>query len=324
LPLQFASDIESAGRRTPLAVAFGRQVGLVRVDRTFAIITTCMGRLSHLKLSLPKTVAQAAREMIVVDFSCPDGSGEYVRANTPAVQVVTVEGQSHFSNWRARNSGARVATSDVLVFVDADTLLADGAIEWLAEHLPPRAYGFFTAKDSAASNRRGPAMGSNQLKGFHVVPSAAFRKVGGYDEVFEGYASGADTDLEDRLGLIGLKRFPLDRRIVDSVVEHDTASRLQHHKVSISESYFAGLLYRTAKLHVLRLVRKTELDLATRRRLYVAASSAAARLTPSQERLTMTVRFDRKRVWVPAELQRGAATKGVSLHIDVALGDPAT
>ncbi len=42
----------------------------------------------------------------------------------------------------------------------------------------------------------------NQLKGFHVIPAPAFRRLGGYDEVLEGYAAGADTDLEDRLSLI--------------------------------------------------------------------------------------------------------------------------
>lgn len=293
------------------------------MDRTFAIITTCMGRLSHLQASLPNMVSQAAREVIVVDYSCPDGAAEYVRANFPTVRVVSIEGETYFSNWRARNSGASIARSDVLVFVDADVVLAEGAIEWLAQHLPRRAYGFFTSKDSASFNRSRSQLGANQLKGFHVVPSAAFRKVGGYDEVFEGYASGADTDLEDRLGLTGLKRFALDRSIIESVIEHDSASRLEHHDPSIAQSYFAGVLYRTAKLHVVRLVRKPELDLPVRRRLYLAAKEAAAGFDRSQESLSMTVRFEREGVWVPAELHSGPASKGVSLHIDVSFNRPA-
>ena len=117
-------------------------------------------------------VAQGAKEVIVVDaISCPEGTGDYVAAHFPAVHVVRVEGQEHFLNWKARNAGAAAANSDVLVFVDADTSMADGAIEWLAGHLPPRSYGFFDTRTSQSFNRGGPRLASNQLKGFHVIPA---------------------------------------------------------------------------------------------------------------------------------------------------------
>ncbi len=122
--------------------------------RTFSIITTCKGRLEHLKKSLPTMVAQSANEVIVVDYSCPQGTGKFVSATFPSVRLVSVPGQEHFSNWKARNAGAAVATSNVLIFVDADTLMAEGAIEWLASHLPPRTFGFFDSKTSRAFNRR--------------------------------------------------------------------------------------------------------------------------------------------------------------------------
>lgn len=281
-----------------------------------------MGRLSHLKVSLPKLVSQDAREVIVVDYSCPERTGDYVKANFPTVRVVSIEGKNHFSNWEARNSGASAATSDVLVFVDADIILADGALYRLAEHLPQDAYGFFTSKNSAAFNPGASPLAANQLRGFHVVPTAAFRKVRGYDELFEGYASGADTDFEDRLRLIGLRRCALEPSIIETVIEHDTKSRLQHHKESISESYFAGLLYRTAKLHVLRLVRKPELELLVRRRLHLAAKRAVAGLPQSPNRLSMTVLFKRERIWVPGALHNEPGIKDVSLRIDVSLNGP--
>src|SRR3954471_12220533 len=106
----------------PLRVSRGkaREGACWALARTFGIITTCMGRLDHLKQSLPKMVAQGCHQVIVVDYSCPQHSGEYVRNNFPSVRVVSVAGQEHFSNWRARNAGASVATADVLVFVDAD------------------------------------------------------------------------------------------------------------------------------------------------------------------------------------------------------------
>ena len=39
------------------------------------------------------------------------------------------------------------------------------------------------------------------MKGFHAIPTSAFRRLGGYDDVLAGYAAGADTDLEDRMPL---------------------------------------------------------------------------------------------------------------------------
>ena len=41
----------------------------------FSIVTTCKGRLGNLKQSLPTFVAEAAAEVVVVDYDCPEGTG---------------------------------------------------------------------------------------------------------------------------------------------------------------------------------------------------------------------------------------------------------
>lgn len=212
-------------------------------------------------------IAQRAHEVIVVDYSCPEGTGAFVAEHFPSVRVVPVAGQEHFSNWKARNAGAAVATGDVLVFVDADTILADGAIEWLSEQLPERTYGFFDSKTSRSFNQDGLRLASNQLKGFHAIPTAAFRRAGGYDAVLEGYAAGADTDLEERLTLIRFVRHPLTSQIIASVIQHDAPSRVRHHAYPVRTSYAAGLLYRAAKRALLGMRGKVELPLKTRESL---------------------------------------------------------
>lgn len=289
--------------------------------RTFGIITTCKGRLEHLKASLPKMVAQQCKEVIVVDYSCPQGTAAFVAENFRSVRLVEVPGQRHFSNWKARNAGAAAATADVLVFVDADTILAQGAIEALDEMLPERAYGFFDTKTSRAFNRRGPRLASNQLKGFHAIPAQAFRRSGGYDEVLEGYAAGADTDLEDRLPLIGLARHPLDARIVESVIEHDAPSRTEHHAQPVSASYSAGLLYRAAKRALLRLRRKVELPLQTRENLYAAATEAASTLGSKADRAAMTVTIATDPILMPRQLGYERGVQTVSLRVELSLQD---
>jgi glycosyltransferase involved in cell wall biosynthesis len=292
------------------------------VARTFGIITTCKGRLDHLKVSLPKMLAQGCNEVVVVDYSCPQGTGEFVSANFPSVNLVSVPGQAHFSNWKARNAGAARARSDVLIFVDADTILADGAVEWIAANIPPRTYGFFDTPTSRAFNQGGPRVAANQLKGFQVVPAAAFRRLGGYDEVLVGYAAGADTDLEQRLSMVGFARRPLDSSIVQSVIQHDAASRTQHHAEPIRTSYAAGLLYRSAKRTLLRMNRRAELPIALRRNLYEAAARAAREIGPDRNRVTMTVRLEQDPIMMPRQLgfERGRQT--LSLKLDISMEEP--
>ena len=268
-------------------------------------------------------VAQPCNEVIVVDYSCPQGTKAFVSKNFPAARLVSVEGQPHFSNWKARNAGAAAATSDVLVFVDADTVLAKGAIEWIAAHVPPRTFGFFDSATSRAFNR-GPRVAANQLKGFQVIPAAAFRRLRGYDEVLEGYAAGADTDLEQRLSMIGLTRHALDARIVNSIIQHDAASRTQHHANPIRTSYAAGLLYRAAKRMLLRINRVVELPIAFRRNLYKAAAEAALRLSPTQSEVKLNVTLGQEPILMPRQLgfERGRQT--ISLRIDLALEEALT
>jgi glycosyltransferase involved in cell wall biosynthesis len=264
-------------------------------------------------------VAQDAKEVIVVDFSCPQGTRAWVSANFPTVRLVAVEGEPHFSLWKARNAGASVAGGDVLVFVDADTLLAKDAIARMSGSLPRHAYGFFDHKTSRAFNRSGPALAANQLKGFHAVPAEAFRRLGGYDEVLEGYAAGADTDFEIRLRRIGIERHSLDGSLVDSVIEHDSASRTEHHAQPVRISYCTGLLYRSAKRVLLGLERKPELPLATRRQLYKTAQRAAQGLGVEADSVGVTFTLEEQPILMPRQLGFERGVQKLRLRVEVAL-----
>ena len=96
------------------AAAASATVGAAAADSpapVFSIVTTCKGRLEHLKQSLPRMAAQAGAEVIVVDYDCPDGAGAWVAENFPAVRVVRVADAPLF-NARAgaqprRRRGAR-------------------------------------------------------------------------------------------------------------------------------------------------------------------------------------------------------------------------
>jgi glycosyltransferase involved in cell wall biosynthesis len=286
------------------------------MNRTYSIITTSKGRLEHLKQSLPTMLAQGALETIAVDYSCPEGSGDYVAAHFPSVRVVRVPGQQTFSNWRARNAGAAGAQGQVLVFCDADTLLAPDALLRLDAALPLRSFGFLTRKHTEQFNKADRRLGANQLRGFHVVPNAAFRRLGGYDEVLEGYAAGGDTDLEERLVMLGLKNFPLEPDIVGEVIQHDDHARTRHHVDPISVSYSAGLLYRTAKSNLLRMRRRLNFPLEFRRNLYDSALTAARNLA-RQDKVVLNLKVTDMAAGMPLPLGFRKAGLKVTMTVEI-------
>jgi hypothetical protein len=262
-------------------------------------------------------LGQGAAEVIVVDYSCPDNTAAHVAENFPDTRVVKVENEEYFSNWRGRNEGAAAATSDLLVFCDADTILAPGALDWIDQHLPPQSYGYFKRWATNDFNREGIRLAGNQLKGFQVIPAPAFRRVRGYDQVFEGYASGADTDLEDRLMLSGVKQFVLDPAIIERVIEHGDEARTSHHRNSIRVSYAAGLVYRKAKWAVLMVHRVPELPLDTRRKIYASAEAGAKALAAKSNKLNLSVTLAEEPVRMPRAMgfERGALKLSVVVEI---------
>jgi glycosyltransferase involved in cell wall biosynthesis len=293
------------------------------VKPRFSIITTSKGRLEHLKRSLPAMLAQPDCEIVVVDYSCPEGTADFVRAEFPEAVIVTVEGEKYFSNWKARNAGAAVATGDILIFCDADIVLADGAVDWIAKNLPRKAFAHSGQFGANHDQARASPLATNQLKGFQAIPATAFRKLGGYDEMLEGYAAGGDTDLHDRLRAAGLKPFALDpATIVGQILEHSDEARFTHHRDPLAVSYAAALLYRAAKLYLQRLANQPDLPVETRRKLYDVARTTAQQLKPPNNGLAMTVDVDDRAISMPLQLGFRKGRRKVSFKVEISMEGP--
>ncbi len=289
---------------------------------TYSIITTCMGRLDHLKQTLAPMLEQPDAEVIVVDYSCPQETAAYVAEHFPAARVVKVEGRETFSNWRARNAGAAVAQGRILIFCDADTLLAPNAVEWIGANLQPRTYGHFDRMATSRFNTNKLRLGFNQLRGFHVIPAEAFRRFGGYDDILEGYAAGADTDLETRLSIFGFKRLLLDPDIIGQVIEHDNDERLRHHKIPIRISYATGFLYRKAKTALIRMRRRPNLPLPMREKLYAAARKAAEAFGAGKNVATLSVDLENESMGMPLQLGFKGARFKMTVNLSISGTDP--
>ena len=175
-------------------------------------ITTCKGRLSHLQQTLPRVAAQPNVECIVVDYGCPEKSGDWVAANFPDVKVVRVGPTDTFNASRARNAGATVATSNWLGFFDAD-ILPDP--NFAAKVLPELKSGNFY--------RANPL--TYQTWGSIICHRDDFFRVGRYDESYTGWG-GEDDDFVTFLSLHGLRMIGFPASLL-SEIEHSDELRTQ-------------------------------------------------------------------------------------------------
>jgi glycosyltransferase involved in cell wall biosynthesis len=149
----------------------------------------------------------------VVDYSCPEKTGDWVEANFPQAKVVRVEGQDGFNPSRARNAGAAAAASEWLFFIDADIRTAPVLLQKLRPHLEP---GFYLRPQYKLGRN------AEQAYGTFCVSAADFAAVEGFDEVIEGWGY-EDQDLYERLGpRLGEKRYSIE---LLSVIAHGDAER---------------------------------------------------------------------------------------------------
>jgi len=205
---------------------------------TFTFIVPCKGRLEHVQRSLPPRLGLPDTENVVVDYACPDHVGDWVQAHAPAARVVRVEGEEHYNASAARNVGAALARGDWLVFVHADVIVDERFVEFLRAHVEPGVF-FEAAPASAAS-------------GTLAVPRAAFRRVGGYDDVYVGWGE-EDVDLRDRLVEDGLRPIELSERSFGTIAHADELRTRFHAQKDRSQSLAVHRVYRTAKFDLLRL-----------------------------------------------------------------------
>ena len=156
----------------------------VRKPPRLTAITTCKGRLHHLKQTLPLLADQPEIEIVVVDYGCPQGSAAWVEENHPDVKIIKVTDDPGFHLARARNIGANIATTPWLLFIDAD-VKAEAMQNWINNQL--KADEFYLTRNYGAD-----------LTGSFFCPRSIFELVGGYDEAIRDWG-GADEDIYLRL-----------------------------------------------------------------------------------------------------------------------------
>jgi hypothetical protein len=216
-------------------------------------IVTCKGRLEHLRQTLPALMATPDLDVVVVDYDCPDGAGDWVRASFPRARVVAVSDRPYFNPSEARNLGAAVAAGDWFFFNDADVHVAPTFFNGLQALLRPGV--FLTTADPKPSD----------LWGALAVSRDDFAAIGGFDEAMEGYGF-EDVDIVARLIAAGLKEASFPPGSL-SAIPHDHAARTRFHKIANLDLASAiNGFYRMTKTDLQR--QGVILDLDARRKLH--------------------------------------------------------
>lgn len=214
-------------------------------------VTTCMGRLESLRRTLGRLAAQPGCSCVVVDYSCPQGSGDWAEAHVPAIKLVRVPGRVEFNASVARNLGAAAADAPWICFVDADVAISP---EFADAVRPTLTAGCFYRVPSPDGG----------LGGTFVCARADFERVGGYDETYRGWGE-EDNDLYDALEFAGVRPGLLPAGLMEHLA-HDDAARIRHYG-DLTLGHAINRVYRIAKWDTARL-RREALTVSMRQPMY--------------------------------------------------------
>ncbi len=192
-----------------------------------SLCTTCMGRLHHLKETLPanirNSVAYGAIEFVLLNYNSNDGMDQWVAKemkehieNGFLVYLKTSE-PKYWHAAHAKNIVTKYATGEIVVNVDSDCFVLEGYVEYINALFNKETNMFLTGRTPMA-----PADAVGRV----CVLKSDFLRVNGYDENLDGYGF-EDTDLYSRLREIGIEEKDIDLKFMASI-DHGHADRIQN------------------------------------------------------------------------------------------------
>lgn len=186
-----------------------------------SFITSCKGRLHHLKQCLPTWISQNGFEIevVVVDYDDPDNSFDYVfNLGNPMVRAVKAHDESGFFNLsKARNIGALNADdrADIFFFIDADAMLTNN--NFLKSHIGDVLVG--------GSFLNGWGYGDGT--GCCLIWRELFTRAKGYNENVDGWGF-EDIDFYYRVERMGFHQKPFICCI--ETIKHSDADRVAYYQ----------------------------------------------------------------------------------------------
>ncbi len=190
--------------------------------------TVCMGRLEHLKQTLPRNldlIKDRDASITLLDYNSKDGLEGYVFGNFASelesgkLRYFRERSREHFHMAHSKNMASRLSDGEFIINVDADTYLSEDYLRQLRAAIDddcdtigvgvvPKGVGF------------GGRVGTRKQ---------FFMRLRGYDETFMGWG-GEDIDFEMRMAAHGHVRKGIDFPDAGEVViRHDDVLRVENY-----------------------------------------------------------------------------------------------
>lgn len=210
-----------------------------------ACVTTCRGRLNHLRSTLPQNIKDAGKQafFVVLDYNDQEGLSEYIEQNhrddIEAGRLIYFQNRDapRFHMAHAKNQAHRCAMlegADILITVDADNYNGAGFISFVADVFKRNPGLSYMCPDFHSLPPPGQQHDTsnpfNLRRGYYgrmAIRAQDFLKVGGYNEVFDTWR-GEDVDILARLKRLGLKRGAIHPIFLNSI-PHSSAVRFREY-----------------------------------------------------------------------------------------------
>jgi hypothetical protein len=181
-----------------------------------------MGRLEHLKLTLPLSLSHKAVEVLLVDYSCPERAGDWAeRTFTTEIQagrlrIIRVRGRTEYHQAHAKNVSHMRAHGELLVNADADNFIDQTYFDKCVELFREPSIQIVQPAGDLQTAHSG-------MFGRLAIRRWAYHALGGYDEDLVGWGND-DNNLVWRAQALGIRvaTIPFDFL---KVIEHDDELR---------------------------------------------------------------------------------------------------
>lgn len=185
---------------------------------TVTAIIPCKKRLNHLRECIGTWVAQNMAEVLVIDYNCPQNTEKFIQSikNNRVACFKEPVAADAWNLSKARNAGWRHAETDILLFLDADTILKPGFLDDALSKLKED-------ETFVSGLTREPWNGCGCL----LVYKSDFERVRGYNELMEGWGF-EDIDMYGRLKAAGLEHKNFDPALIENL-PHAAATRNEFH-----------------------------------------------------------------------------------------------
>lgn len=178
---------------------------------SISVISACKNRTHALSISLASWILfDEIDEIIITDWSSDIPVKDLTKLSKK-IKVITVENQKYFNQPQPLNLAASISKGDSILKLDSDTIL--NPYYNFFDHYKVGENDFITGYYS------GNFTFYKHLWGTLFLTRNNFNKIGGYNEHMGDYVAWEDTEIVERLEVLGL--------------EHRTIDHLQNHAISL-------------------------------------------------------------------------------------------